>query len=172
MSCECSFFKLAIDSLCQCVFMMPDSTTKRENANIFKLVIDRRIKDYPYVLDIGSSRFSIVDVHMKYVNTPNLTKSKLPPIFTTSNTKGKNLVDVIHPEVSAFYKDLLISCFQDKSIVKLHVVLNNVHILLTAYPVTDNRNNVIAGTIVETAFLDVMNQNAMQYSKTQHRTEQ
>lgn len=170
MAFECSGIKVAVDSLCKCVFTQSDPDSNPNKTNVFKLVIDRRIKDYPYLLDIANSRFSIIDTQLNYINTPDLTKSKLPPIFTTNQIQGKSLMDVLHPEVSVFYKDLLISCFQDKAIVKLHVVLNNAHILLTAYPVTDNRNTVMAGTIVETAFLDVMNQNALQYGSSTPET--
>jgi hypothetical protein len=152
---------LNLESLFQCFY-----NKNKENDTItgkFSLVIDKRISTYPYALKQESTRVSMVDKKTKYLNIPNSNQS-LPAIFVTKQIKGKLLKDVIHPDVAPFYKNLILSTFQERNIVKLHIVLNNIHILLTTYPVLDNKKKIIGCTLLETPFLDIADSTTLRTS--------
>jgi hypothetical protein len=153
---------LGIESLFSCIINTQKQETEK-NSNIFSLVIDKRISSYPFNIEENESRISIVDKNLKYLNTPKMLSS-LPAIFLSKNIKGKQLMDVLHPEVAPFYRNLLLSSFQEKSIIKLHIILNSKHILLTTYPLIDNRNKIIAYTLVELPFTDVASDNEVKNS--------
>lgn len=147
---------VSVDKLVECftgTSNLENDMDVRKSLN-FSLVIDKRISSYPYSLVSEDARISLVDLNIKYLNTPNLNTS-LPAIFTTRKIKGRFLVDVIHPTVSSFYKNLMVSTFQERSVVRLHIILNNVHILLTTYPFFDNKNKVKGCTLVEIPFSNI-----------------
>ena len=145
-----------VDTLFKCIGNKTNDADKR---NVFSLVIDKRIKDYTFDIKFNDSRVSMLDYQLRYLNMPNLCTS-LPAIFITKNVRGKLMVDVIHPDVASFYKNLISSCIQERSVVKLHIIMNRVHILLTTYPIFDNKNKIIIGcTLMETPFSEVSNKN-------------
>jgi hypothetical protein len=154
---------LNLDSLFQCFY----SRNKEKDTPIgkFSLVIDKRIGTYQYALSQDNTRVSLVDNKINYLNTPNInTNVLLPAIFITKQIKGRSLQDVIHPDVAPFYKNLILSTFQERSIVKLHIVLNNIHILLTTYPILDNKKKIIGCTLLETPFLDIADSTSLRQS--------
>jgi hypothetical protein len=151
-----------LESLFQCFYSKPKEQISKRNGQ-FSLVIDKRLSTYPYALKQDNTRVSIVDNKTNYLNTPTF-ETILPPIFVRKNIKGELLEDVIHSDVAPFYKNLILSTFQERCIVKLHIILNDVHILLTAYPIYDNKKKVICCTLTETPFLDVTEYSEIQLS--------
>jgi hypothetical protein len=146
---------MSFDSLFQCFYNKKNDLPKR-NMGEFTLVIDKRISNYPYALKQEYTRISLLDIHTKYLNSPETIASALPPVFIKKRIKGNFMSDVIHPDVAPFYKNLVLSTIQESNVVKLHIVLNDVHILLTAYPILDNKRKIIGCTLLETPYLNVM----------------
>jgi hypothetical protein len=147
-----SLFNLDVNSLCGC--FGESKTGQEQTVNAFTLVIDKRISNYPFVLDTENNRVSILDATMRFLNNPNFD-TKLPPIFTTRTIVGKPLSEVIHEDIAPFYQNFVSSTFQEKTNLKLHVILNGTHILLTTYPYFDNKSKMIGCTLTEIPFLKV-----------------
>lgn len=146
---------LNFDKICQCFFNKnKEKDSSKPNIGQYSLVIDKRLSTYSYALKQEQTRISLVDLKTAYINTPNLN-TLLPPIFITKSIKGKLLQDVIHSDVAIFYKNLVLSTFHERDSVKLHVVLNEVHMLIMTYPILDNKKNIIGCSLLETPFLDV-----------------
>jgi len=140
-----------LESLFQCFGGGKEQNEKKKD---FTLVIDRKIASYPYSLDKLNARVSLIDLDLKYINDAQ-TGKVLPPIFLKKHTKGESISTVIHPSVLPFYKNLLISTFNERSTIKLHIILNNIHILISTIPVYDHQNKLIAVTLFETPYNDV-----------------
>jgi hypothetical protein len=118
-------------------------------------VIDRNTSIYPFALDKCHTRISIVGTNLVYLNNAPIRSTILPSIFKGQKTLGRHLDDVVHPQVSPFYKDLVISTLSEKAIIKLHIILNSDHILLTSMPIFDKNNKIIAITLLETPYTSV-----------------
>jgi hypothetical protein len=86
----------------------------------------------------------------------NISRFKeVPQIFLTAETKGKVIDDVMHPLAIPFYKHVVVLTMNEKQAIRLHIVLNEVHLLITSLPVFDKNNKIIAVTLLETPFTSV-----------------
>lgn len=139
-----------LESLFKCFYSNDDNLSSSH----FKLIIDRKITNCPLSLDQNNTRMSLINTDLIYINNA-VTGDILPPIFTKKKTKGFSVDTVIHHELVQFYKTLLVSTFSEKMPIQVHLILNDVHILLSTIPNFDNKNKVIAATLIETPFLDI-----------------
>ena len=149
---------ISVESLFKCFSPESREGNSTNPSSNFSLVIDRNIKEYPSDLLFPQSRISVVDTEFRFLNTPNFNTC-LPKIFLTQSVKNELFTDVVHPEVAKFYKNLIASAIAERDIVKLHIVLNTDHVLLTVYPLFDNMHKKIIGcTLIESPFLKVSRQ--------------
>lgn len=119
-----------------------------------QLIIDRDVKKYNFALDKSNTRMIMTTLDLYLIN--NIHKNpKLPPLFKTLNTKGKKLDDVLHPQMVPFYRNVILSTIQEKTVVRLHIILNKIHILLSCIPVFDNNNTIVAITLLETPYTNI-----------------
>lgn len=150
--------------LCQSIFNIESllkcfSNGSREDINIsdkhdLQLIIDRDTKKYNFALDKSQTRMIMTTLDLHMLN--NVQRNTiLPPLFKTLQTKGKKLDDVLHPQIVPFYKNVILSTLQEKTIIRLHVILNKVHILLSSIPVFDNNNAIVSITLLETPYTNI-----------------
>lgn len=155
---------LNLETLFKCLgTKSSDASSSHRFDNSFSLVIDKRISTYPYALKLDHTRVSLVDMKTRFLNTPN-KNTILPHIFTHKRTKGMFMHEAIHPDVAPFYKNLILSTLEEQSIIKLHIVLNDIHVLLTTYPILDNKKKIIGCTLLEIPYLDVADMSEMKGS--------
>lgn len=141
----------SFDSLFQC--FLPKQTEQPLETR-FSLAIDKRLDSYPFNLKLDNARISHISTSLKYMTNPTQSHD-IPPIFLKKNVKGMTLDMVIHEDVVGFYKNIVKSMISEKKVISLHIVLNSVHILLSAYPIHDNKNKIIGCTILEVPYVDV-----------------
>lgn len=151
---------LSFESLFSC-FFQSSKEKSTHGVKIFRLTIDRRVSTYHFDLDTDHTRVSILDVATKYLNNPNLG-TRLPGIFRTPHIRNRTLVEVMHQDIAAFYKNIILATIQDRTTVKLHIVLNDVHILITSYPIFDNKKKIIGCTLLEIPYMSVPSNNIIQ----------
>jgi hypothetical protein len=155
---------ISFDSLFSCFYDKAAKPTKySDEGSIYTLSLDKRITSYEYELDTDQTRTSIFDMACIYINNPVLSTS-LPHIFKTTNIKGCHLMQVIHEEIAPFYNSIVMTTTKDKAEMKIHIVLNSMHILITCYPIYDNKNKVIGCTLLEIPFTQSPSMHAIQAS--------
>lgn len=118
------------------------------------LEIDKTRAYRPYAIDKRHTRMCNLNPSLEFLNDISRFK-EIPPIFLTQNTRGREIDDVMHPLAIPFYKNIIISTMNEKQTIRLQIVLNGVHLLITSLPIFDNNNKLIAVTILETPFTNV-----------------
>lgn len=143
-----------IESLLKCFSNGGGGDINTSDKHDLQLIIDRDVKKYNFALDKSQTRMLMTTLDLHMLN--NVQKNPvLPPLFKTLQTKGKKLDDVLHPQMVPFYKNVILSTLQEKTIIRLHIILNKVHILLSSVPVFDNNNTVVAITLLETPYTNI-----------------
>ncbi len=143
---------ISVDNLFNC-FGKQNHEIKDEKVSRFTLLIDKRLDDYPFILDLENMRVSIIDDKCTYLNIPNHS-GKLPLIFLDKQVKGKTITSVIHHEVSVFYENFTKTIFEKKNTHKVHIILNDIHILLIGVPVLDNNEKLVGCNLMEIPFMN------------------
>ena len=145
-----------IESLVSCLTGsgQGEVTPNNNSNNIFNLIIDKRGKQFPYKLDLSNMRMTLISTDLSYISDYK-KNIRIPLIFIRKKIKGCKMKECLHHEIYPFYKSIVVSCINEKEQIKLHVELNQVHILLSTIPVFDNVGNVIAITFVETPYQHV-----------------
>lgn len=142
---------LNVDTLFKC--FQPSQNSVREDDQL-KLEIDKSRMNHPYALDKHHSRITHINSNLEFLNNVQRFK-EVPGIFLHPKTKGRQLEEVLHPLVVPFYKNIAISTLNEKQMIKLHIVLNGTHLLITSLPIFDKNNKIIAVTLIETPYTSV-----------------
>lgn len=140
-------------------FNMGTSNENKEvKKNIFKLVIVKS-DVFNYELNLENSRITQFDTQLRFVNNaPELVKTSiLPPIYIKKTQIGKTISEVIHNDISTFYKNFVKSVIDHKNSLKLHIILNDIHILIIGIPIVDNRDNIIFCILYEIPYKETEN---------------
>lgn len=141
-------------------FNMGGSENKDVKKNIFKLVIAKS-DNFNYELNLDNSRITQYDTQLKFIyNVPELLKTSiLPPIYVKKTQMGKTISEVIHNDISTFYKNFVKSVIDHKNSLKLHIILNDIHILVIGTPIFDNIDNTIFCLLYEIPYKETENFN-------------
>lgn len=129
--------------------------------NIFKLVIAKS-DNFNYELNLDNSRITQYDTQLKFINNvPELVKTSiLPPIYVKKIQMGKTISEVVHNDISTFYKNFVKSVIDHKNSLKLHIILNDIHILIIGIPILDNIDNIVFCVLYEIPYKETENFNA------------
>jgi hypothetical protein len=142
------------DALFQCFFS--NNKNNVVETQKFTLIVDKRLSTYPFDLYLERARVTVIDTNYEYLCNYNITKT-LPPLFICKNIKGKRIEDAIHEDVVTFYKNIVKTTYEKNKAISLHVILNGKHILLITHPMYDNRNKIMACTLIEIPYSNIEN---------------
>jgi hypothetical protein len=119
-----------------------------KNSEFSLSIVKNAENDGDFELNFINSRVTIFDNRLQFVSEPTQSII-LPSIYIKKGMKSKNISDVIHNDISTFYKTFVKSIIDSKRSLKIHVVLNKMHILLVGTPLFDNIENVIGCHLIE-----------------------
>ena len=139
-------------------FNMGQNDNKDVKKNTFKLVIVKT-DNFNYELNLNNSRITQYDTQLKFThNPPELVKTSiLPAIYIKKNPMGKTIYDVVHNDISTFYKNFVKSVIDHKNNLSIHIILNDVHILIVGIPIFDNIDNVVFCQLYEIPYKETEN---------------
>jgi hypothetical protein len=140
-----------VESFFKC--FQPSANSVNQDDGI-TLEIDKTRSYSHYAIDKRHTRISNLNQSLEFLNDISRFR-EIPPIFLTQNTRGREIDDVMHPLAIPFYKNIIISTMNEKQTIRLQIVLNGVHLLITSLPIFDKNNKLIAVTILETPFTNV-----------------
>ena len=125
----------------------------------FRLKIVKN-EDITCELDLTDIRVSIFDKKLNLLTVPNKS-ALIKNIFVRGNIVNKHITDVMFSEVSTFYKNFIKSVIDNKKSLKIHILLNDVDILVVGEPMFDNTDEVVACHLFEIPFsaTEVYNEN-------------
>lgn len=117
---------------------------KEVKKNTFKLVIVKNDK-FNYDLCLDGVRVSVYTPELKFAhNVPESSKnSVLPAIYIKKTQINRHISEIIHGDISTFYKNFIKSVVDHKNSLKIHIILNDVHVLMIGTPIFDNVEQIV-----------------------------
>lgn len=139
---------MSFDSLLSCVFgKRTDTDAPRLRKGFSIRMVDSK-EQKELCMNLNHTRIWTVDTNLQIL-TVIKNDPFLPDIFIVKNTKNKHVKDVIHEDVMERYENIIVSAMEYNKAHKHVFNINDINIMMSTYPITDTKNQVVGCNIFE-----------------------
>ena len=124
-----------------------------KNSGKFSLTVDHRTDQYYYELDIINSRITLFNKELKLINIPSKNLI-LPNLCAKNNPINLYIYNAFFKEICNFYKSFIKTIMETGVNSKIHIILNNIHVLLIGNVIKNNRGIIIGASMIEIPYKD------------------